>query len=163
MLVEFSIFWTVVLNIAAWLVIQVGLAWLFLQIPFHRFKSSDWRENRYNKTFYVQFLRIKAWKDLLPDGGPLFEGGFAKATLNSKDSDYLRRFIAETRRGEMCHWVAVSCVCVFLLWNPWWGVLINLGYALLANLPCILAQRYNRLRMNAMLARRPSIRKVQNS
>jgi glycosyl-4,4'-diaponeurosporenoate acyltransferase len=33
------------------------------------------------------------------------------------------------------------------------GVLINLGFATLFNLPCLWVQRYNRLRLQQLLAR----------
>mgnify|MGYP003343114664 CR=1 FL=1 len=46
------------------------------------------------------------------------------------------------RSGELCHWSALVCAPLFFLWNPWWGDLIVVGYALAANLPCILVQRY---------------------
>jgi hypothetical protein len=67
---------------------------------------------------------------------------------------HLHRFIRETWRGELCHWCALGCAPVFFLWNPWWADLIMVGYGLLANLPCILAQRYNRLRLQRLLSRR---------
>ena len=73
--------------------------------------------------------------------------------LTGTDPDYLRRFIRETWRGELCHWLAIGGAPVFLLWNPWWGDLIIVAYALAANLPCILAQRYNRARFQRLLAR----------
>ena len=41
----------------------------------------------------------------------------------------------------------------FLLWNPPVGVAANVVYAIAANLPCILAQRYNRPRVLAILER----------
>jgi glycosyl-4,4'-diaponeurosporenoate acyltransferase len=65
----------------------------------------------------------------------------------------LRRFVLETRRGETCHWLAILFTPLFLLWNPWWGFAVNLAYALLANVPCIVAQRYNRARLLALLSR----------
>ena len=49
---------------------------------------------------------------------------------------------------------ALGCAPLFFLWNPWWADLIMLTYALMANLPCIFAQRYNRLRFQRLLARR---------
>ena len=83
----------------------------------------------------------------LPDAATWFSGGFAKARLEQPDPAYLERFIIETWRGELCHWSALAFMPVFFLWNPWWGDLIIVAYALGANLPCILAQRYNRIRL----------------
>jgi len=45
-------------------------------------------------------------------------------------------------------------VPIFFLWNPWWADLIIVIYAVAANVPCILAQRYNRLRFHRLLARK---------
>ena len=38
---------------------------------------------------------------------------------------------------------------VFLLWNPWWLGLLMFAYAVIANLPCLIVQRYNRARLVA--------------
>ena len=84
----------------------------------------------------------------------VWRGGFAKGTLAGTKADYLRRFIRETWRGELCHWFALGCTPVFFLWNPGWADLVMVAYALAANLPCILAQRYNRSRFQRLLARR---------
>jgi glycosyl-4,4'-diaponeurosporenoate acyltransferase len=92
-------------------------------------------------------------KDRLPDAARWFDGGFAKGSLAAHDPAYLRRFIRETWRGELCHWFALGCVPVFFLWNPWWADMVMVGYAMMANIPCILAQRYNRLRLRRLLAR----------
>ena len=34
-----------------------------------------------------------------------------------------------------------------LLWNPWFLGLLMLAYAVIANLPCLIVQRYNRARL----------------
>jgi glycosyl-4,4'-diaponeurosporenoate acyltransferase len=53
----------------------------------------------------------------------------------------------------MTDWLAIGCAPLFFLRNPWWGDLIIVGYAVAANLPCILAQRYNRARFQRFLGR----------
>lgn len=90
---------------------------------------------------------LRKWKHLLPDGAAWFAGGFRKGALESSDPEYLLRFITETRRGESCHWTAATFCLVPLLWNPWWGALVIGGWAIAGNLPCILLQRSNRLRL----------------
>jgi glycosyl-4,4'-diaponeurosporenoate acyltransferase len=55
------------------------------------------------------------------------------------------------RNGEPCK--AIACVVFFLPWNPWWADLVIVTYAIAANLPCILVQRYNRGRLSKLLAR----------
>ncbi len=154
MLIELPIVWIVVLNIAGWLVIQLGLAWLFLQMPENWFQPRGvWAWERRGH-FYETFFLVRYWKGWLPDAARWFSGGFAKSVLLEKNPDYLRRFVCETLRGETCHWLAIACTPLFLLWNPWWGLWVNLAYALVANAPCILVQRYNRARFLGLLAKR---------
>ena len=153
MLIKLPIFWVVTLNIAGWLVIQIGLAWLFLRLPVRWFERQPSTPPGRGDFFYEHILFIKSWKSRLPDAARWFGGGFAKGALAGKNPGYLRRFVVETRRGELCHWLAIASTPLFLIWNPWWGGLVNLGYALAANLPCILAQRYNRARLLKLLSR----------
>ena len=154
MLIKTSSMWIVILNVAGWPLVQLGLAWLFTRMPAAWFdppSQYDWEQNG---RFYEIHFGIKRWKDRLPDAAVWFGGGFAKGSLAGHDPAYLRRFIRETWRGELCHWSALGCAPVFFLWNPWWADLVMVGYAVMANIPCILAQRYNRLRLLHLLANR---------
>jgi len=150
------------LNIVGWPVIQLSLAWLFTQMPANWFNPDpplSWEDDG---NLYDRLFAIRRWKDLLPDGSRWFTGGFAKRMLSSKDPGYLARFIQETRRGELCHWLAMVCAPVFVLWNPWWADLIMFAYAIVGNLPCILVQRYNRHRLSRLLVIRISHRRSQS-
>ena len=140
------------LNVGGWLCLQLGLAWLSFRLPAHWFDGNNDRRIRRGRQIYERVLFIKLWKDRLPDAAHWFNHGFSKRALAAKHPDYLRRFVCETQRGEICHWLAIACVPLFGLWNPWWGVLVNAAYAILANLPCILVQRYNRARLLGLLA-----------
>lgn len=154
MLIELPVGWIVGLNVAGWLAIQMGLAWAFTRMPVHWFHPPmPWVWERGGR-FYERAFGVRAWKDRLPDAARWFRGGFAKGALARADRDYLARFVRETWRGELCHWAALACAPVFFLWNPWWGDLIIVGYALAANVPCILVQRYNRARLQRALATR---------
>ena len=75
----------------------------------------------------------------------------------AKDSAYLARFRVETCRGELAHWL-VFASALFFLWNTPAVGLVMIGYATVANLPCILVQRVNRCRLNRVLdgAARPT-------
>jgi glycosyl-4,4'-diaponeurosporenoate acyltransferase len=152
-LIELSIGWIVVLNVAGWLAVQLGFAWAFTKMPATWFNPCGAFGWEHTGRLYERVFRIKDWKDRLPDAARWFGGGFAKGTLAGTQRDYLQRFIRETWRGELCHWAAIAWAPVFFLWNPWWGDLIIVGYAVAANLPCILAQRYNRARFQRLLMR----------
>lgn len=151
MLIELPIVWIVILNVAGWLVIQLGLAWIFTRLPAERFNPGPPYAWEHRGRFYQRVFAIKRWKNQLPDAARWFAGGFAKAELTGKGANYWQRFARETWRGELCHWCAIACAPVFFLWNPWWGDLIIVAYALAANLPCILVQRYNRARFHKLL------------
>jgi glycosyl-4,4'-diaponeurosporenoate acyltransferase len=105
--------------------------------------------------FYERVMRIKQWKDLLPDAGALFQGGVSKQDLVGRDREHLERFAVETRRAELTHWLILAAAPWFLLWNPWWLGLAMVGYGIVANVPCVAIQRYNRARLLRII-RRPS-------
>lgn len=157
MLVELPILWTTLLNVLAWLVIQLGLAWLMTRIPVARFNPRSalarlwpWEDSGRG---YEKFFVIKRWKDRLPDAASWFKGGFAKANLRAVTPEFLERFLRETWRGELTHWLALLTLPMFAIWNPGWGVAVNAAYAVALNIPCILVQRYNRGRFLRVLER----------
>lgn len=146
--------WVIALNVAGWPVIQFTLAWVFTRMPVTWFRPG--RGTRWEDAgrWYEHWFAIKRWKDRLPDGARWLGGGFSKGRLASTDRDYLDRFAREAWRGELCHWAALACTPVFFLWNPLWADLVMAAYALGANLPCILALRYNRARLHRLGRRR---------
>jgi glycosyl-4,4'-diaponeurosporenoate acyltransferase len=157
-LIELSIPVVIVLNITAWAVIQLGLAWAFTQMDASRFNEGGFLARTRNwerkGRVYERLFGIKRWKEMLPDGASWFSGGVTKARLQGKSADVLGQFAKETWRGELVHWFALLMLPLFCLWNPWWAVLVNAAYAVGANLPCILAQRYNRARLHRVLSRK---------
>ena len=148
--IELPIAWTIALNAIGLPLLQITCAWGFTRMPATWFRPP--RPSKGSTAIYEKFLAIKSWKDLLPDGATWFKGGFPKASLQRRDRLHLERFLRETWRGELCHWVALLLIPLFFLWNPWWGDLVIAIYALAANLPCILVQRYNRIRLERTLA-----------
>lgn len=153
MSIELPIAWIVILNVLGWPTIQLGLAWSWTRVPAKWLNPPPALHFELRGRFYQNVFNIRIWKDLLPDGANWLSGGFPKASLQHSSPAYIRRFVVETWRGELCHWCALGFVPLFFLWNPWWGDLIIIGYALTANLPCILVQRFNRARMQQSLER----------
>lgn len=157
MLIELSVLWLVVLNVLVWLIFHLGFAWAGTRLPLKGFREGSWlyRERKWEArgNFYEKRMSIRTWKDRLPDCGGIFAGGFSKAGLASTSRDYLRRFLLETCRGELVHWTVMFSSVLFLLWNPWWAGLIMMAYGIAANLPCIVVQRYNRIRLKRVLDR----------
>ncbi|MEK3884643.1 glycosyl-4,4'-diaponeurosporenoate acyltransferase [Paenibacillus sp. PL2-23] len=137
-------------NIGGWLVIQLGLSYLFARMPAHWFQRPD-VVSPSEVAFYERTLRIRLWKDKLPDGGGLFKGGFPKKRLLSRKPEYLRTFAAETKRGEWNHWCAMVPAPLFFIWNEALAGLIIMLYAFGANAPFVAVLRYNRYRLQLML------------
>jgi glycosyl-4,4'-diaponeurosporenoate acyltransferase len=137
----------ILVNAGAWALIQLGLVFIANRIPHHRFASAA---KERNERFY-RSLGIRIWKDKLPDGGNWFSRGFSKRQLRGRSIAELSRFARETRRAELVHWCAIAALPLFKLWNSWPAMLVNASYAIAANLPCILVQRYNRGRIARIL------------
>lgn len=109
---------------------------------------------------YERVLRIKRWKDRLPEAGALFRGGFSKRRVERHDRAYLAEFAVATRRAELAHWAIVVLAPTFFAWMPlfgmpWWLATAMFGYGVVANVPCILVQRYNRARLERVLRPTP--------
>lgn len=145
-------------DIGAWLIIHFVVGYGAHRLPLRYVDHDTWltRERGIERRgrLYVRVFRINRWKRWLPEAGAFFAGGFDKRALPRRDSEYLRRYLAETRRAEVAHWAMMSAAPLFWLWNPWTAALAMPVYAVAVNVPCILSQRYNRIRLRRVLARR---------
>jgi glycosyl-4,4'-diaponeurosporenoate acyltransferase len=106
-----------------------------------------------NGVLYSRYLGIHKWKGKLPDGAVLFKGSFEKKHMEQHNELYLEDFVCETCRAELIHWITFLFGFLFFIWNLWWVGIIMVIYALAVNIPCILAQRYNRIRLLRVLRR----------
>ena len=86
---ELPVAGTILLNVAAWLVIHLGVSYLSSRLPLGLFREDGrlYRTRRWEKggRFYQDVFRIRAWKGLLPDGAALFKSGFRKKRLGLPD------------------------------------------------------------------------------
>ncbi|ANE48976.1 hypothetical protein SY83_16595 [Paenibacillus swuensis] len=133
----------------------MGTAYACTRIPVAYFERSRLFTRVYsfeqNGLWYERYLLVKMWKSKLPDGSRLFRDGFAKKEMRGNHKDYFRRFVIETRRGELAHFLAMLPAPVFFLWSDSVTGMIMIFYAIVINLPCIVAQRYNRIRFNRLV------------
>jgi glycosyl-4,4'-diaponeurosporenoate acyltransferase len=146
--------WTILSFFLVWPLLQFFAIWICQLISLDMldhatgfFKPRRWE----NRRFYQRFLKISRWKRYLPDGAAITRMGFEKKHLVSTNAAYLSRFLAESCRAELGHWLAILPFWVFGLWAPPVVMPLMLLYALVANLPCIIAQRYNRPRIAQLL------------
>ncbi len=157
MMVHLSGPWAIVINTAVWLVIHLGVGMSTPRMRPNSFDPQSWlyRQRvweRDGKT-YKSLLKIKKWKRLLPDGVAVFKGGLRRKHLEQADAAYVQTHILETCRAEFTHWVILLFAFIFFVWNDWWIGLIMVAYGLAANMPCIIAQRYNRMRLQRIYQR----------
>lgn len=148
--------WTILLCFFVWLFVQSGAAMFCLYLPNRHFSPNKtiFRGYRWEKEgkIYEKLFGVKRWKHLLPDGGMVSKKrGFRKKKLESFSQDSLNRFLIESARGEMTHWIPIFFFWVFWLFTPPMVPWIMLIYALFINMPCIIAQRYNRPRVQRLL------------
>lgn len=144
-------------NAVAWTLWGFGSGWYYRRRPEHTLASPGGmlriREFEAEGLWYEQRLRIKAWKDHLPETGAWF-GAFSKRQLPGHDVHSLQWFAQECRRGELTHWAILAATPLFVLWNSGWLLTLAVIVGLGASLPFIAVLRYNRARIEAILARR---------
>jgi len=146
-----------IINISAWLFIHLFCAWAGTKLPIRAFRPHSLLHKPlpFEKSglLYERILRIKSWKNFLPDAAGWFKGGFQKRKLGNADPAYLEKFREETVRGEVVHWIVFWAAGLFYFWNPAWVLKWMFLYSAIANLPCIITQRYNRIRIERIQER----------
>ncbi|MBD3322795.1 MAG: glycosyl-4,4'-diaponeurosporenoate acyltransferase [Chitinivibrionales bacterium] len=165
---HFSNLVTVLLDFGAWFVLHMVIAFGATLVPWRLFSERQWlyraRTWESSGELYQRLFNIVGWKDKLPDGASWLGGGFAKKKVNSTNVGYLDRFVKETCRAELTHWIVIAVSPLFFLWNPWYAGIVMIVYAFAANMPCILAQRYNRPQLVRIVTRRREyLRKKEQS
>jgi glycosyl-4,4'-diaponeurosporenoate acyltransferase len=153
--------WTIFLDFAVWFAVHLLSAWIAVKLPDRCFaqdrgifRTRDWEKDG---RFWQDAFRVKNWKKGLPDGASLMKAGFVKKRLLSSEAAWMDRFVLESRRAEFTHVLAMIPALLFFLWNPWPVGLFMIFYALAANLPCLIAQRYNRPRFQRALKKKLSM------
>ena len=150
--------WAVIAaNVVGWATWMLFVGWGVNRVALGRVDHDTWltRARGFERggRWYESRWHIRAWKDRLPEGGAFFRGGFAKRSVAGGDAALLSRFVAETRRAEYAHWLMRAGAPVFFVWNAWWGDVLMVAFAVAVNLPCLMVQRYNRLRLTRVLRR----------
>lgn len=143
------------INIAAWLLIH-------LSISFFSVRMSERFIGKFNGIFtafnwersgkFYEKIKIRIWKDRLPEAGKLFKDGFSKKNLKGRSE--MERFLFETKRGELSHWLQLVPCLLFFIWNTPAAAIFNVLYAFAFNSPFILIQRYNRIRLIRVLQKK---------
>jgi len=155
-------FITIIIFCLLWPLFQVCAALFCMKIKEEHLQSQSYwfREHKceYHGRLYLR-LGIRKWKRFLPDGGAVVQGGYPKKRLTDFSQDNLNRFLVESCRAELSHWLAILPFWIFGLFSSIEVIWIMLLYALAVNLPCIMAQRFNRPRIRASITQHNALRK----
>ena len=150
-IIDLPVIPTIIIDFVAWFIFHMAAALITLKMPDKYFASDNWlykcRKWEKQGRFWHDAFKVKNWKNKLPDGAAILGRGFAKKTLQENDPKFLNQFALESRRAELTHYLAMLPAILFFLWNPVWVGFVMIIYALIANMPCIIAQRYNRPRL----------------
>ncbi|WP_295440531.1 hypothetical protein [uncultured Thiodictyon sp.] len=137
-----------------WACFHLGAGTLAQQVPVRRFVDLPFVSRSYaweHSGRLYERLGIRWWKDHIPEAGAFCPGGFPKRQLQSDDPDYLRLFVLEASRAEFSHWMTWGLALTFFLWTPWPIAVFMVFFGAMGNGPCIMVQRYNRIRLNRVL------------
>ncbi len=108
--------------------------------------------------FYTKKLKIKKWKDILPQH--VGKNGFSKKHLDKDEGlseEYIKQFIMETCRAEWNHTMCALFSFISILINPIFYGMVFAIVPIIINAPFIAIQRYNRIRLDKLLARKKKI------
>lgn len=151
---ELSIIWLLVVNVLAWLFFHMAISLTMVRV------SDEWLDNQKkwfqprkwekNGDIWQSVFRVRQWKRYLPDGSMFIKSSYDQTNLQGTRAEHLKKFIIETKRAELTHWLMIPPAALFFIWNPPWAGLLMVVYALAFNLPLIMTQRYNRPRLERL-------------
>ena len=153
----------IVADAAVWATWGTAVGYVAARAPDARFAHDTWLTRirvweRDGRTW--ERLGVRRWKAVVPELGALF-GGRSKRRLPSWDRDGLAQLALETRRAETVHWAVPLVLGLMPIWSPAWVTAVMAAYAVAANAPCIVIQRYNRARVRRSLDRRAVTRRTR--
>ena len=79
--------------------------------------------------------------------------GYKKKHLENATKENLEKYVIESCRAELVHVLSIFPFWIFGLFAPARVIIYMLIYAIVVNLPCIIAQRYNRPRFVRLIKR----------
>jgi len=155
---ENELFRIIVINSIAWFLVIFIPGTIIQKLPLGLFHEEGFlfRPRRWEREGRIyMLLGIKRWKEFLPDGAGVFQDGFKKKRieLHKLNELYVKRFVLETCRAELVHWVIIALIPLFFIWNPREVAVWMVPFGLEVNLTCLITQRFNRPRLQKILGR----------
>lgn len=150
--------WAVAASSFTWFVVSAAVGKWASRLPAERLTRTGpittlrrWEQNGY---IWQRALRVARWKDRVPEAGGLFAGGYPKRRVRSRETSDLEHFRSETIRAERVHWLILASTPIHLLWCRPIVAAGMVAFGVLFTVPFIVIQRYNRGRLERLLARR---------
>lgn len=99
-------------------------------------------------------LRVRAWKDRVPDMSRIIPKMVKKKAALARDERSMERLVRETCVAELVHWalIIIASPIIGVKVGGWLGAVIAVLYAA-GNLLFVIIQRYNRPRLAEILRR----------
>ncbi|MFZ3591653.1 glycosyl-4,4'-diaponeurosporenoate acyltransferase [Bacillus sp. DJP31] len=143
------------INVVVWLFIHLLGTYIPSKFSLAFIKSiqwfppiQSWEVKWHNK------LRIKKWKEKVPDAADWFFGGIKKRDICMKSKKGMQRFILESKRAELSHYLQILPAPIFFTFNDFYSGWFMILYAFCFHTPFIFIQRYNRYRLESILSRK---------
>jgi len=140
----------------AWALIHLSIGYLSTRIPLSRldplarlYRTREWERDG---EIYQDVLHVRRWKDLVPSGAVLY-GTYSVKHIHGSSRPDLERWLKESCRAEICHWLMIPPGLLFFFWNDLFIATAMVVYAVLNNVLPIVLQRYNRPRVLRLLDR----------
>jgi glycosyl-4,4'-diaponeurosporenoate acyltransferase len=114
------------------------------------FREKHWEAGG---AIYQRIFNVRRWKDALPELSDIIKKLFPKKRIIRFDAEYLQSYIIESCRAELTHFCIIGISFLFPLWAGFSVSLLIIYISIFLNLPFIIIQRYNRPRIQRLLAR----------
>ena len=99
-------------------------------------------------------LQIRKWQAKVPDMSRLFKKLMPEKKLTQQTVQELPLMIEETCVAELTHGLlCIAGLALLAIWPGIGGIILTVIYIVFGNLPFLLIQRYNRPRLQKLLAR----------
>ncbi len=111
-----------------------------------------WRTHAWEQKVW-DALKIRRWQAKVPDMSRLFTKIMPAKKLTRQTAANLPRMIQETCVAEFTHaLLSIAGLAMLWIWSGAGGIAFAVIYILLGNIPFLLIQRYNRPRLQKLLA-----------
>ncbi|WP_044336811.1 hypothetical protein [Rossellomorea aquimaris] len=140
----------ILLNIFAWVSIHLFVSYITSRMTPHQLQklSAPFQPLQMEAGGGMyRFVRIQKWKKHIPDAGGWFPGGLNKNDIGLFSHQGRVTFLNELNRAELSHWLQMLPAPFFYILNNGVVSWVMFIYGILFNLPLILVQRYNRMRI----------------